>query len=93
MGEWLASKATAYLAKPVCKIVGSRIFRNPPAPTPHAHNADQLKPGKTAFGIHHSTTKSKDGSAETADAAFPTLKTFRELGARLNALKELNRSH
>jgi hypothetical protein len=39
MGEWLASKTTAYLAKPVQKKLGSRTFGNPPAPAPYAQNA------------------------------------------------------
>jgi len=92
-GEWLASKTRAYLAKPVRQKLGSRIAANPPAPTLHARNAAAESSGVTVYGTLFSETGSKGGSAGTAASDFQTLRMLKRLGARLNAVKELNRSH
>ena len=89
----MASKILAYLAKLVCKKLGSRMFRNPPAPAPYAQNAIQRKSGETPNAIQNLEMKSKDGPAVTAGADSQTLKMLQNQEVRLNALKAFNQSH
>jgi hypothetical protein len=70
MGEWLASKTQAYLAKPVQKKLGSRILRSPPAPALYAQNA-----GRKSFTAMASVTQLTEavfnvGYAELAGIDF-----------------------
>ena len=89
----MASKTQTYLAKPVQKKMGSRIHRDPPAPTPYAQAAVAESSGATDIDTLFSAMGSKDGFAETVDLDFPTLRMFRRLGAHRNALNELKGSH
>jgi hypothetical protein len=96
VGEWLdlhKLKNTYLAKKPVLKIVSRNAQLVPLAPAPHAHNADHKSSGVMEKDMHHLEMKSKGGFAETADSDFQTLEMFRGLGARLNVLKELIRSH
>jgi hypothetical protein len=76
------------LAKPVQQKLGSRIFSGPPAPAPHAHNADPLSYGATANGPHLSGKPFKDGSAENAATFSQILNNFKLSEAWLKLLKD-----
>ena len=67
----MASKTTAYLAKPVKHKLGSRTLRNPPAPAPYAQNAGRKSFIETVSVMQLTEPVFNVGCAELAGIDFP----------------------